>query len=280
MSDLSAGSECRSSTRHIARLVSVCLFSLGRAVRFLIGTRAGFLTSCIVLGGILVLERIETFSPHVRLPQDFEFGPYTIGSDVTIRIPIQNAGLLPLHIGGIHSGCACIEHSLGKDTLYAGQETQLDLRYASRSKAPGLRREVLIIDSNDPGNPKAVIRLKIQLAGGWRPLPNELLVLASAGATASKSVFILDDNDAEEKPLSIKSNSDYVSAKLGRAQGFEETGKCLYEVDVRCDASFPGHEHLALLQFVVSDGKMPVAELPVVVRVAETHGVPAEEGAP
>lgn len=246
---------------------------------WLLSTPTGFTVLCICLAVAFCLSNLR-LSPTIGAPsaQELQFGPLVPGTEADMRIPLCNHGLLPLKILDVKAGCACLQHSLEKNVLFWREKTEIVLHYNLKGKMPGVSRERVFLQTNDWDHPYTEIRLAVQIEGGWRMLPNELLVLVPSAQKVTKTAQVLYDGQGLERIVSVRSENPHLVPTLGKEKIFALTGRRLFEILVECDSLFDGYETKGIVIVETNAPHNAVLSLPVLIR-KDDYALPPQPGA-
>jgi len=98
--------------------------------------------------------------PRINLPRpEWDFGTVTEGAKLTRTFPVENAGGKSLEIRRVRGSCKCFTKvSVDKDTLEPGERATITVETDTKGRR-GKLKKYIYIESNDPANPRARIRI-------------------------------------------------------------------------------------------------------------------------
>jgi rhodanese-related sulfurtransferase len=115
-----------------------------------------------VLLGLFAAEALA--APILSVDNNvYDFGSALEGSFVTHRFVITNRGDQPLQNLKVRSTCGCTTSSLPSTTLAAGASLEVEVTFDTRGYGGQTVVKTLYIESNDPKNPRLVVRLHGQV---------------------------------------------------------------------------------------------------------------------
>lgn len=246
-------------------------------LEWLVSTPRGFVALCMCLAVAFCLSRIEV-SPTIGIDSfQMILGPFPAGTNAEMHIPFCNRGLLPLRVTNLKTGCACVRHSLSKDVLRRGETSEIVLHYDLKGKVPGVSREIVALETNDWNHPYITFPVAVRIAGGWRVLPKELLVIMPSGQGAKRTVQVLYDGEGSGRILSVRWDNAHLVSSLGSEKVFDSTQRSLHEIELSCDASFEGYECKGNVFIETNSRNDPILSLPVVIRKSGYQPAPSPD---
>jgi hypothetical protein len=157
----------------------------------------------------------EAAAPKIHFAEPvFDFGKIPAGAWVQHDYIFTNSGTAPLIITGVYPSCGCTIAGKCSARIEAGQIGLIPIQYNSAGFG-GAVNNWLMVASNDPDQPKAVLVVKGVV---WKPIdvsPAAAVFTPVAGAPASETRIIRITNNMDEPlVLSTPESADRVFAVL------------------------------------------------------------------
>lgn len=106
-------------------------------------------------------------NPRVSLETDLlELGDLPNGVVAEREVAVANTGNAPLVVESVTTSCGCTSAVLEPMTLAPGERGNLRISFDSGAHGPDLRGELLrrvILTTNDPAQPEAIVELKANI---------------------------------------------------------------------------------------------------------------------
>ncbi len=171
------------------------------------------------------------------MPRVIEEGKVYGGVLIEKKVLIKNIGDKDLKITNIKTGCFCILTILGKDLIKPGDSTTLLIKL--RTGGEGEMEEYIFIESNDPYEPVAKIKISAEVMP--RPRPEiEIKEVVNVG------VLSLSEKKEFEVPVKNKGDADLIIT------GYEPSASC--ELKTKLPLTIPPKE-IKVLKFELTPYK-------------------------
>lgn len=101
-------------------------------------------------------------------PAIFDFGTVKPGQIVTHSFRVSNTGQIALHIRKVEPSCGCTTTVVGKTDLEPGESTEIQATFNPAGLSGTVFKNILI-SSDDPDRPRAVVRFKAHVVPPENP---------------------------------------------------------------------------------------------------------------
>lgn len=155
--------------------------------------------------------------PNIAVSTDFiDFGELEVGSTIHAELDVQNLGASDLHIDEIVLQDSALAASAGPRTVSPGESVTIDVAF--EPEGPFVTAEDLVLYSNDPDTPEAIVAVEGLGLAAWlevSPLEIDIDDLP-AGCLESRTITLRNDGnlDLMIDDLITTSTSDDLSYTL------------------------------------------------------------------
>ncbi|NOY52573.1 MAG: DUF1573 domain-containing protein [Deltaproteobacteria bacterium] len=118
---------------------------------------------------LISLSQAEAANPRISFQEkDYNFGTVKEGTEVTHEFSFRNGGDADLVITDVKTSCGCTAAVTSAKTIASGKSGTLKVTFNSRGRR-GHQTKTITVYSNDPGQPRAAVRLEGEVDAGDQP---------------------------------------------------------------------------------------------------------------
>lgn len=141
-------------------------------------------------------------APKIELSDTvWDFGTVWAGMPAEKEIMIKNTGQGPLNIS-VRTSCGCTQAKKPKDILQPGESDTMKISYSTKKK-PGKVSQTVTIQTNDPTNPQATIKVEGDVKAVYTAEPGPYIQFGRLSKTSKDTQKITIKNEYPEK-LNLK----------------------------------------------------------------------------
>jgi len=210
--------------------------------------------------------------PRLAVETTHDIPPVPSYGQKEILVPIRNTGRGPLSILDVKTGCACLKYALSDHTIPPGGTQELKLVYNLNDLPAGVRRERILLETNDPAHRKTVLSINLQIVGAWNAFPKRLHLYAEkTDGPHHGTLTIVNEHNPDETLLSVESQSEFLSASIEGRVDFPVRTISAYRIRVSAETDFDGDRTVGQLVFRTSSEKKPEFAVDVEVHTTEAR---------
>lgn len=176
---------------------------------------------------VVILVLISTSSGHAEPQIKFDCGDtYDWGAVMPAKAPLSctvkilNSGDDTLKIKRVKAGCGCTTLQLARKIIPPGEYSNLSLKLSVPHKS-GIVKKGVRIETNIPGNPTTIFKLRANVSLGYEISPNKMRFTATAKVdSATDFVVLINKSDMPIIVDSLSLNPTNMSV-VGIADGTE-----------------------------------------------------------
>lgn len=227
--------------------------------------RIVFVVFTAALATLYVLLRTFVFTyPRLDLQKvDFDGGTVRQDSEPVVKIPIRNAGRSSLSLYGMKTSCGCTEHTIVKNPIPPGENSEISLKFNLKGTPPGKVNYSLWFKTDDPKYQSAAVKVSFDIVGAWHLIPDKLHIYAKRGEKVERTVLLVNQLGTSDEISSIDSSSDLISAERKEVSIYSNINTVVHKVSVQGDLNFPGPEEEGVVRFSLTDPENREIELKV-----------------
>lgn len=137
-------------------------------------------------------------APKIELSETtWDFGTVWAGMPAEKEITIKNTGQGPLNIS-VRTSCGCTQAKKPKDILQPGESDTMKISYSTKKK-PGKVSQTVTIQTNDPTNPQATIKVEGDVKAVYTAEPGPYIQFGRLSKTSKDTQKITIKNEYPEK---------------------------------------------------------------------------------
>jgi hypothetical protein len=170
-----------------------------------------------------------------RLAHDF--GPIPRGPSQTTSFTVTNKSAGPIHIAGVRIPCACVSARVSKNDLKAGESTTVVVNLDTR-RVSGQISKTFFVQLDRPQREEVGLTIKANIREDLIVAPDHLdFGRVKRGGSKTASVTVLLAGKAAAKNVNVKSDSEFVQAKIRQLP--PDSNGVSYEVTARLQPDLP-----------------------------------------
>ncbi|WP_138223192.1 DUF1573 domain-containing protein [Nibricoccus aquaticus] len=204
----------------------------------------------------------------VAEPGVVDLGRRTQNTVVESKVVLVNAGKEAVTIYDVQADCSCTAGTLGKQSLGAGERTELAIKTETRSYQGEVTRRVVVRTS--AGDVVVPVKVTVSPYERWEVSPPFLTLAPSVrGKEAVGEVTLthLGTDAGEVEVVSVKSEPDWVAGAVARREGKT------FMVGLAKKAVTPAGHHMVKMTAVTTDAVNPVVAFNVFMSVTSAVSV-------
>jgi hypothetical protein len=181
-----------------------------------------------------------------------------------IQFKFSNKGDQPLMITEIRGSCKCHALKLSKETLLPGESGFLFAKISTRYRFGPLTDQILV-KSNDPKNPKQVLRIKQYVVKRTLAVPDRLYIDLSENSASLRTIRILGPNNYDTfKVVELKTSVGQVVLGKPRYKSKSKEGRCVWEFTLETKhAAGRNVAETGNIEILTNDNERPVLKIPL-----------------
>jgi hypothetical protein len=213
--------------------------------------------------------------PDLQFEQKtYDFGTVYKGASVVHKFKFTNKGDAVLNIGKVKTSCGCTAALTSSKTINPGESGEIETTFRSKNFRGRITKKIYV-NSNDPDENKIQLVIKGVVLDEVTLEPQRIQFnMVEKGAEHSKAFHVKQMGEKPLKILDIKSNLDFLSAKVESADKIfdvKKGEKLDYEVLVTLAKNAPPGKFNGVLTIKTNLNNIPDIKYYVVGMVKEDN---------
>ncbi|MBL8878734.1 MAG: DUF1573 domain-containing protein [Phycisphaerales bacterium] len=141
-------------------------------------------------------------APKIELSETvWNFGTLWAGMPADKEITIKNVGQGPMNVS-VRTSCGCTQAKKPKDVLQPGESDTMKISYSTKKK-PGKVSQTVTIQTNDPANPQATVKVEGEVKPVYTAEPGPYIQFGRLSKSSKDTQKITIKNEYTDK-LNLK----------------------------------------------------------------------------
>ncbi len=220
-----------------------------------------------VAAGIFLLASSQSLpaaaAPVIAADQtEYNYGQVDETVMVEYTFSIRNRGDAPLAISQVETSCGCTSTQIGGKSLAPGESTPLTVRFNPRGRR-GKQDKQVLISSNDPRQPKLVLKLTGTVTADVDCQPQRVdFIDIKERDRVERTVTVTIASGVNARVTGVSSSSDFIEADIAGTDAGKDT-----RVIVSTVPPLPPGVIRSAITITTNHPKYPAITLPVQIHV-------------